>query len=231
MTRKVLGQLQLKRSQKWHKNFLAPFLSPFCYLIKEGWTQRFSEPYLMLHKYSPGSFVAKVSNSHWGKQMIVNRYLRETPSTAAWPCRGPGPFLSNRCLPLPQSILVIAMGFTGRYWYSAGREKQKPWSFQGARHQSCSKIYFWIVLVGLPIFEEGHRWFSSFPSSFPVCVQAGAAQQHFYLTPSAAVPFLYNLHICFLRSFPCSPWRVYDVGLQAEGSLVSLPSGSVRGSK
>lgn len=180
MTRKVLGQLQLKRSQKWHENSLAPFFSPFCYLIKEGWTQRFSETYLMLHKYSPGSLVAKV-NSHWGKQIIVNRYLRETPSTAAWACSGPGPSLSNGGLPLPQSVLMVAMGFTGRYWCSAGWEKQKPWSFQGIRHQSSSKIYFWIVLVGLPICEEGHRWFSSFPSSFPVCVQAGVAQQHFYL--------------------------------------------------
>lgn len=99
--------------------------------------------------------------------LFVNRCLRETPSIAAWPCRRPGP-LSNRCLPLPQSILVIAMG-------SADGEKQKPWSFQGVTQQSFSKIYFWIVLwnslVGLLIFEEGCRWFSSFPSSFPVCVQ------------------------------------------------------------
>lgn len=109
----------------------------------------------MQHKYSTGSLVAKVSR-YWGKKIIVNRYLRETPSVAAWPCRGPDPLLCNRFLPLPHSTLMIAMGFTRRYWYSAGGEKQKPWSFWGVRHQSFSKIYFWTVfwnsLVGVLIF-------------------------------------------------------------------------------
>lgn len=64
-----------------------------------------------------------------------------------------------------------------------------------------------------------------------VHILAGAEEQHFELIDSTTDPLLYNVHTCFLRIFPCIPRRVYDVGFQATGTLVSLPADGMRGSK